>query len=81
MLPWILRFHFEAAPHASCFLTYIMDKTHGPVIAAFSVQFQQLLYHVGGVLVTNLFSLLLIDRYILSIQKIITHDEHLRYSF
>ena len=31
--------------------------------------------------VTNHFSLLLIDRYILAIQQIITHKEHLRYSF
>ena len=37
--------------------------------------------YVGGIPVTNHFSLLLIDRYILAIQQIITHKEHLRYSF
>ena len=31
--------------------------------------------------VTNHFSLLLIDRYILAVQQIITHKEHLQYSF
>ena len=36
---------------------------------------------VGGALVTNFFSLLLIDRYILAIQQVITHEEHLQYSF
>ena len=37
--------------------------------------------YVGGVPVTNLFLPVLIDRYILAIQKIITHEEHLWYSF
>ena len=46
----------------------IMDKTHhGLVINVFSVQLLQLFSYIGGVLVTNLFSLLLIDRYILAI--------------
>ena len=59
-----------------------MDITHhGPVIALFSVQLQQLFSYVRGVLVTNRFSRLLIDRYILAIQQIITHKEHLWYSF
>ena len=39
------------------------------------------LAYVGGVLVTNLFSLLLIDRYTLAIQQTITLEEYLRYSF
>ena len=59
-----------------------MDKTHhGPVIALFSVQLQQLFSYVCGILVANHFSLLLIDRYILAVQQIITHEEHLWYSF
>ena len=39
--------------------------------------------YVGGIPVTNHFSLLLIDRnsYILAIQQVITHKEHLQYSF
>ena len=40
----------------------------------FSVQRPQLF-------LTNLFSVLLFDRYILAIQQIITHGEHLRYYF
>ena len=77
-------FGFEALSHPSCYLTSIMDKTHhGPAIALFSVQRQQLqlFSYVGGILVINHFQLLLIDRYILAIQEIITHKEHLRYSF
>ena len=75
-------FGFEAMPHQSCNLTTIMAKTHhGPVIALFSVKFQQNFSYAGGILVTNHFSLLLIDRYILAIQQIITYEEHLRYSF
>ena len=75
-------FGFAAIPHPSCYLTSIMDKTHhGPVIALFSVQLQQLFSYVGGIPVTNHFTLLFIDRYILAIQQIITHKEHLRYSF
>ena len=37
--------------------------------------------YVGIIHVTNHFTLLLIDRYILAIQQIIAHKEHLRYSF
>ena len=41
-------------PHASCCLTSIIDKTpHGPVIALFSVQPQQLFSYVRGILVTR----------------------------
>ena len=59
-----------------------MDKTqHGPVIVLSSIQLLQFLNYVGGVLVTNLFSLSLTDRYILAIQQIITHEEHMRYRF
>ena len=84
MLLWILCFGFEAMFHPSCYLTSIMDKTHhGSVIGLFSVQLQRsiLATFEVAILVTNQFSLLLIDRYILGIQQIITHEEHLRYSF
>ena len=37
--------------------------------------------YVGGIPATYHFSLFLIDKYILAIQQIITHKEHLRYSF
>ena len=58
-----------------------MDKTHhGPVIALFSLQLQQLFSYVRGLLVTNHFSMFLIDRYIFAIQQFITHEEHLQYS-
>ena len=64
MLLWILCFWFllEAILHPSCYLTSTVDKTHhGSVIAPFSLQLLQLFCYVGGILVTNLFSLLLID--------------------
>ena len=37
--------------------------------------------YIGGVLVTKVSSLLLIDRYILTVQQIVTYEEQLRYSF
>ena len=43
--------------------------------------FNSLFSYVVGILVTNLFSLLLIVRCILAIQQIITHKEHVQYSF
>ena len=75
-------FDFEAIPPPNCYLTSIMDKTHhGSVIALFPVQLQQPFSYTGGIVVTNHFPLLLTDRYILAIQQIITHKEHLQYSF
>ena len=35
-------FGFAAIPHPSCYLTVIVDETHGPVIASFSVQLPQI---------------------------------------
>ena len=60
-----------------------MDKTHhGLVIALFSLQLLQLFsLRRRCPVVTNLFLLLLIDRYVLAIQEIVTHEEHLRDSF
>ena len=59
-----------------------MDKTHhGSVTGPFSVKLQQFFSYAEGILVINHFSLLLIDRYILDIQEIITHKEDLGYSF
>ena len=76
-------FGFETISHPSCSLTSIMAKTHhGLFIAPFFLcNFCSFFGYVGGVLVTNLFSLLLIDRYILAIEQIITREEHLWYSF
>ena len=68
--------------HPSCYLTSIMNETHHePVIGLFSLQLQQLSSYLGGIFVTNHFSMFLIDRYILAIQQIITQEEHLRNSF
>ena len=50
----------------------------GQLLLIFLCNFSSFLAYVGGVLVTNLFSLLLIYRYILAIQQIITLEEHLR---
>ena len=57
--------------------------TMGHLLLFFLCNFSSFFSYVGGILVTNNFSLLLdwfIVRYILAIQQIITHEEHLRYS-
>ena len=53
----------------------------GQLLLFFLCNFSSFFSYVGGIPVTNHFSLLLINRYILVIQQIITHKEHLRYSF
>ena len=53
----------------------------GQLLRFFLCNFNIFFSYVGGIPVTNHFSLLLIDRYILAIQQIITHKEHFRYSF
>ena len=53
----------------------------GDLLLFFLCSFCNFFSYVGGVLVTNLFWLLLIDTYILAIQQIITQEEHLQYSF
>ena len=55
--------------------------TMGQLLLFFLCNFSSFFSYVGGIPVTNHFSLLLIDRYILAIQQIITHKEHFRYSF
>ena len=56
--------------------------TMGKLLLFFLCNFSSFFSYVGGILVTNHFSFrVLIDRYILAIQQIITHKEHLRYSF
>ena len=70
-------FCFEAISHPSCYLTSIVDKTHhGPVIAPFSLQLRSYISYVRSVLLTNPF-FTVTDRYILTIQQTITHEEHL----
>ena len=55
--------------------------TMGQLLLFFLCNFSSFFSYVGGILVTNHFSRLLIDRCTLTIQQIITHEEHLRYSF
>ena len=75
-------FGAEAMSHLSCYLTSIMDiKLTMGSTAHFLCNFSSFFSYVRGIPVTNHFSLLLIDRYILAIQQITTHKEHLRYSF
>ena len=52
----------------------------GQLLLSFLRNFSNFFSYVGGIPVTNYFSLLLNDRYILTIQQIITHKEHLQYS-
>ena len=75
-------FGFEATPHLSCYLISFADKRHhGQLLLLFLCNVCTFFSSVGGVLVINLFPLLLIDGYILAIQQIITHKGHLWYSF
>ena len=53
----------------------------GHLLLFFPYNFSSFLSYVGSIVVTNHFSLFLIDKYILAIQQIITLKEHLRYSF
>ena len=53
----------------------------GQLLLFFLCNSTAFLSYIGGILVTNHFSLLLNDRYILAIQQIITHEEDLRHSF
>ena len=53
----------------------------GQLLLFFLHNFSSFFSYVGGIPATYHFSLFLIDRYILAIQQIITHKEHLRYSF
>ena len=77
---WDFVLLFLVLLHPNCYFTSIMDKTHhGPVIAETSAAF--LACVVRGVLGANLFSQFVIERYILAIEQIITHEKHLRYSF
>ena len=62
-------------------LSLWIKLTMGQLLLFFLCNFSSFFSYVGGIPVTNHFSLLLIDRYILAIQQIITHKEHLRYSF
>ena len=67
-----------------CPLTFILlwiKVSMGQLLLFFLCNFYSLFSYVGGIPVTNLFSLLLIDRYTLAIQQIIRHEEHWWYSF
>ena len=55
--------------------------TMGPLLLFYLCNFSSIFSYVGCIPVTNPFSLLLIDRYILAIQQIITHKVHFQYSF
>ena len=53
----------------------------GQLLLFFLCNFSSFFIYVGGIPVTNHFSLFLIDRYILAIRQIIINKEHFRYSF
>ena len=67
--------------------TYILKDplwiklTMGQLLLFFLCNFSSFFSDVGGILLTNYFSLFVVNRYILAIQQIITREEHLRYSF
>ena len=70
-----------------CFIQVVISLplctklTIGQLLLFFLCNFCSCFSYVEGIHVTNHSSLLLIDTYILAIQQIITHKEHLRYSF
>ena len=83
MLLWILGFWFWSYP-LSKLLSHFHYRYNSPwasYSSFFCATWAAFFSYVGGISVKNHFSLLLIDRYILSIQQIITHKEHLQYSF
>ena len=53
----------------------------GQLLLFFLCNFSSFFSYVGGIPVTNHFSRLLIDMFILAIQQIVTHKEYLLYSF
>ena len=83
MLLWILCFWFWSyTPSKSLsHFHYGQNSPWASYCSFFCATSAAFLAYVGDVLETSLFSLLLIHRYILAIQQIITHEEHLRYSF
>ena len=82
MLLWILFLVLKLCPiQAVISLPLWIKLTMGQLLLFFLCNVSNFFSYVGGILVTNHISLLSIDRYILAIQQIITHKEHLRYSF
>ena len=82
MLLWILFLVLKLYPIQVVFsLPLWIGLIMGQLLLFFLCNFSSFFSYVGGIPVTNHFSLLLINRYILAIQQIITHKEHLRYSF
>ena len=82
MLLWILFLVLKLCPiQVAISLPLWIKLTMGQLLPFFLCNFSSFFGYVGGIPVTSHFSLLLIDRYILAMQQIITHKEHLRYSF
>ena len=82
MLLWILFLVLKLCPiQVVISLPLWMKLTMGQLLIFFLCNYSVLFSYIGGIPGTNHFLLLLIDRYILAIQQIITHKEHLRYSF
>ena len=82
MFLWMLCLWFWSyAPSITISLPLGIKLTMSHLLLFFLCNSRSFFSYVGGVLVTKLFSLLLINRYIVAIQQIITHEEHLRYSF
>ena len=83
MLLWILCFwFFKLCPiQVVISLPLSIKLTMGQLLLFFLHNVSIFFSYVGGIPATYHFSLFLIDKYILAIQQIITHKEHLRYSF
>ena len=74
-------FGFEAMHHLICFSLSLWIKLTMDQLLLFFLCNLSSFSATSEVLLTNHFSLLLTDKYILAIQQIMTHKEHLRYSW
>ena len=80
----ILKMHFVLLVLKLCPIQVVISLslwiklTMDQLLLIFLCNFSSFFSYVKGILVTNHFSLLLIDGYIVGIHEIITHSEHLR---
>ena len=81
MLLWMLLVLKLCSIQVIISLPLWIKLTMGQLLLFFLCNFSSFFNYIGGILVTNYFSLLLIDKYILAIQQIITQGQLLRYTF
>ena len=86
LLFWKCCFGFYTFGFEAMFLQFVIWLSlwikiiRSQLFFSFLCNFSSFSSYVGGIVVTKHFSLLLIDRYVLVIQQIITPQEYLRYT-